>query len=197
MPESTRSNSLHFSPATPTTTCGNLFRIFKQRKNNIHSTYAQVTPLIRKPIAFPPIIHLSASRKHLGPPSHPVASCGHTLVTSHQPHQHLLAHSAPTNHIRIHHNLVDPPPLTSGTTTHYSRTAAIHPPAKAPPQLHLARQPNAPGKPGGQTTLKFPHPYTSPPRHRSKHLHSIRRRRNGLTLRGFFVTVMAQSVNAS
>ena len=170
MPEPTRSNSLHFSPATPTTTCGNLFSIFKQRKNNIHSTYAQVTPLIRKPIAFSLIIHLSASRKHLGPPSHPVASCGHTLVTSHQPHQHLLAHSAPINHIRIHHNLVDPPPLTSGTTIHYSRTAANNPPARALPQLHLARLPNALGKPGGRTIPKlFPHPYTSPLHHRSKH----------------------------
>ena len=128
MPAFTRSNSLHFSPAMPTTTCGSLFSIFRQKRNNTLSSYAQLTPLTKKPTASPPTIYLSASHRPLGPPSHPLVSCGHTLVPAHQPPQHLQAHLALMNHIRIHHNLVDPPPLTSGTTIHYSRTAANNPP---------------------------------------------------------------------
>ena len=132
MPASTRLNSLHFNPAMPTTTCGSLFNIFRLKKNNTLSSYAQPTPLTKKPTVSLPALFLSVSQKSPGPPSHPPVSFGHTSAPAHQPLQHHQAQLALINHIRIHQTPGDPPPLTSGTTKHYSVIATTYPSPRLP-----------------------------------------------------------------
>ena len=146
---STRLNSLQSSLAMPTTTCGSPSSIFKLKRNNTLSSYAQPTPLTKKPIAFPMASPLSASHRPPGPPSHPPERFGHILVLAHQPLPHHLTQLAPLTHIRTNQNLGDPLPLTSGTTKHYRVTLAVYPLVRAPPQGGQARHPNAPGKHGG------------------------------------------------
>ena len=129
----TRWNSLHTSLAMLTTTCGSPYSIFKLKRSNTLSSYAQPTPLTKRPIASPLTSPLSASHRPHGPPSHPPEIFGHILVPAHQPLPHHLTQLAPLTHIRTNQNRGNPLPLTSGTTKHYRATLAIYHLVRTPP----------------------------------------------------------------